>query len=914
VHVRDRPDGPREAEARRVAAGIERTPPTWDALSVRPTTPSTPAAPPMVRPVLRSPGRPLDGTVRRFMEPRLGHAFEGVRVHTDAGASEAAQALGARAWTTAPHIAFAEGEYRPGTPDGRRLLAHELTHLLQQEAGGGSRMQLQRDPLPEQEFESVYYTTRRLISELHDHLDHGRTEEARALVPRIRSMVSGGPLSMEFGLEAAQAFFRLGMRGEAMAALRASRSEHLPGHHRHSFSFDAAQALLEEGRRLQAVGEHEGAFEVLLQLVAWLSQPELALSSPFGMSDGPASYVQAFWPDAVAALFQVPAAVRTGGDGARADAMLREISAAVRGSRLVDELAPMVTQAFLAVEGGRGDQEAFAVLEEGQATHRPRRGEEFHYPRQAVNLLLDEGEGAVQAADWERAYTLFAEAFDWLRTHREALRSMFLNMGEARTFISSALYRVMGGILAIVDHHRVAAERAFREGAQDAEDRAAEAGRWIDRLATLFADILGASVAVAQIEHADPEADTATYRDARRPEVTLEVGAYPGEDVQTNVFGTTYDFDDRMRRIETILATERAQIDVAQGFYVADADVVALFEAAHGRPPDLHSLDDRRHFWALKYQHLTTTGGMGRQEAIQALVDSIGRYLRAFTMHTEYNVPETFEHPLTADFPRSTTQQALMDCGIYAMRTAYELSEIRTTASLEFHYVLIPNHVYLAVLDRGHDFGWALSNDVFRPIEGDIGALGVGVAVANEFDLLGGPVQTQGMSSFTERGLRRDFNRRRPPTFPPGQEALRATYLLLRDRTESEDRALSRDLVTVQRLHAELEDGQVTADFRTAVLEVVESRYARYDALADATRDYIRDLRAAVSDPRQRTDRVSLYFQNMFYLMRYVVHVLGQREHAADFNVQHALPANTDESYQGDPPPWEKAVFNFSEG
>jgi len=911
--VRDRSDGPREVEAREVAAGIEERPPTWSALAVRPTGPGTPTAPTVIRPVLRSPGRPLDGTVRRFMEPRLGHAFERVRVHTDSAASQAAWALGARAWTAGRHIAFGEGEYRPGTPDGRQLLAHELTHVLQQEEGQGSRTQLQRDPLPQREFEAVYYTVRRLISELNDHLDHGRTEDARALVPRIRSMVSGGPLAMEFGMEAAQAFFRLGMRGEAMAALQASRSEHLPGHHRHSFSFDAAQALLAEGRRLLAGGDHEAAFAVLLRLVSWLSQPELAQSSPFGTSDGPASYVRAFWPDAVAALFQVPAAVRMGGDAARADAMLGEISEAVRGSPLVDELAPMVAEAFLDVEGGHGDQEAFAVLEEGQASHRPRSGEQFRYPRQAVNLLLDEGEAAVQAEAWERAHTLFAEAFGWLRTHQEALRSVFLNMGEARTFISGALYRVMGGLLAIVDHHRVAAEQAFREGAQDAEARAAEAGRWIDRLSTLFRDIIGGTVAVAQIEHAESEDDTATYRDARRPEVTLEVGAYEGEDTQTTILGTTYNFGDRMRRVETILATEREQIDVARGFYVADADVVALFEAAHGRSPDLHSLDDRRLFWARKYQHLTTTGGMGRRDAIQALIDSIGAYLRAFTMHTEYNVPEAFEHPLTADFPRSTTQQALMDCGIYAMRTAYELSQIRTTASLEFHYVLIPNHVYLAVLDRGRDFGWGLSNDRFREISGDIGTLGVGVAVANEFDPLGGPVQTQGVSSFSEAGLRRDFTRPRPPTFPPGQEALRATYILLRDRTESEDRALSRDLLELQRRHAELEDGALTPEFRAAVLEVVERRYARYDALADATRTYYRELRAAVSDPRQRTDRVSLYFQNMFYLMRYVVHVLGQDDHAGDHNVQRALTVDTDLSYEGVPPPWEQAVFNFSE-
>lgn len=79
-------------------------------------------------------GRPLGASERDFFEPRFGHSFADVRVHTDGEAAAATHAIGARAFTHGRDIAFAPGEYDPGGADGRRLLAHELTHVVQQSA------------------------------------------------------------------------------------------------------------------------------------------------------------------------------------------------------------------------------------------------------------------------------------------------------------------------------------------------------------------------------------------------------------------------------------------------------------------------------------------------------------------------------------------------------------------------------------------------------------------------------------------------------------------------------------------------------------------------------------------------------------------------------------------------------------
>ncbi|HJQ31253.1 MAG TPA: DUF4157 domain-containing protein [Pyrinomonadaceae bacterium] len=92
------------------------------------------AAPPVVHEVLDMSGHPLDSATRGVMESRFGHDFSRVRVHTDKKAAESAREVGAQAYTVGRDIAFAPGRYAPETPSGLRLLAHELTHVVQQRA------------------------------------------------------------------------------------------------------------------------------------------------------------------------------------------------------------------------------------------------------------------------------------------------------------------------------------------------------------------------------------------------------------------------------------------------------------------------------------------------------------------------------------------------------------------------------------------------------------------------------------------------------------------------------------------------------------------------------------------------------------------------------------------------------------
>ena len=101
--------------------------------------------PGIVGDVLNSAGEPLDAGTRAAMEPRFGHDFGKVRVHSDARAAESARSLHALAYTVGSNIVFGAGQYKSQTESGQHLLAHELTHVVQQRQSLQPTIQRQDD-------------------------------------------------------------------------------------------------------------------------------------------------------------------------------------------------------------------------------------------------------------------------------------------------------------------------------------------------------------------------------------------------------------------------------------------------------------------------------------------------------------------------------------------------------------------------------------------------------------------------------------------------------------------------------------------------------------------------------------------------------------------------------------------------
>lgn len=96
---------------------------------------------------LTGPGTPMPEAVRAYFEPRFGQDFAGVQIHADAAAGRAAAAIDARAFTFGEHIAFAPGNFAPTSAEGRRLLAHELAHVVQQRGGADQVIRRETHPL-----------------------------------------------------------------------------------------------------------------------------------------------------------------------------------------------------------------------------------------------------------------------------------------------------------------------------------------------------------------------------------------------------------------------------------------------------------------------------------------------------------------------------------------------------------------------------------------------------------------------------------------------------------------------------------------------------------------------------------------------------------------------------------------------
>lgn len=111
---------------------------------------------PVIYDVLNSPGQPLDRGTRTFFEPRFGHDFSRVRIHSDDEAAQSAHALSALAYTVGHHVVFGPGQYAPGTRTGDRLIAHELSHVLQQRRSTASgSIELMNSPVHEAEADRI---------------------------------------------------------------------------------------------------------------------------------------------------------------------------------------------------------------------------------------------------------------------------------------------------------------------------------------------------------------------------------------------------------------------------------------------------------------------------------------------------------------------------------------------------------------------------------------------------------------------------------------------------------------------------------------------------------------------------------------------------------------------------------------
>jgi peptidoglycan/xylan/chitin deacetylase (PgdA/CDA1 family) len=114
--------------------------------------------PSIVSQALSSGGDPLDKDSRTSMEQKFGHDFSQVKIHTGELAAQSAFSINALAYTSGNNIVFNDGQYNPGSANGKKLLAHELTHVVQQRAGGAVARMIQCEMVRDRDGALVFRT------------------------------------------------------------------------------------------------------------------------------------------------------------------------------------------------------------------------------------------------------------------------------------------------------------------------------------------------------------------------------------------------------------------------------------------------------------------------------------------------------------------------------------------------------------------------------------------------------------------------------------------------------------------------------------------------------------------------------------------------------------------------------------
>jgi hypothetical protein len=242
--------------------------PGWDAARIPLFAPERGATP------TGTPGQPLAAATRAYFEPRFGHDFASVRIHSGAAAGASAAALGARAYTVRSDIVFAPGGYRPGSADGQRLLAHELAHVVQQ-AGGAPRIQRQTagsgerdEPLEaalerEQRWDDIARDAKALDEQLAPVMERLFAEQEAREAAEEPFFVKADP-----GLTHQKAALRAAKQ-RLPADLAAARTELIDAEKAFLRAEDALAALEKEEPSPAARNE---ALEKLVPLLAWLRE------------------------------------------------------------------------------------------------------------------------------------------------------------------------------------------------------------------------------------------------------------------------------------------------------------------------------------------------------------------------------------------------------------------------------------------------------------------------------------------------------------------------------------------------------------------------------------------------------------------------------------------------------------------
>lgn len=679
--------------------------------------------PDAVSEVLSSSGQPLAAAQRRFFEPRFSQDFGDVRVHDDAQANASARAIDAQAYTFGHHMVFGPQADELGSEHGRRLIAHELVHVVQHSnhhpAGAlPARRISQPGDAAEAEADAVSSQALRGATPSFGHTSVGATlsrqprgaqpptpavpfyqealdalaAERRQIITFIRSeMIPHSVPAMERLVALCEAIDRgaVGHIKTALAAFLAVNPHDFPP------LSPSASLVAEMSARMIMLGL-EGESAKLRRWSVARENISPSISGPFSQD------IYAWERIAERLLDRIP---ETGGaEGLKAlDGLLVFFGQLVRERLSLNEkeinegvkerakpfntsfVPPHHTISVYASELVRLRRETFAGIQS------------------AFQLVLDQAVADLTAGRGDAMLTSAKDRLENRLLPLVELADKSRYIGDVSIETTKSGFKKGGGV-----HYDVLAKT--------------EAARARRSVKIHFYDVKQMPSVASEMS-----SDFAGVFRARRRQIAL---------------------------IEKIYGLQKDD----QGKLTAETKENAAAMAKLG--PDglrLHNDDDWRKFVVAKFELRVATDSA--ENALKSVILLIQHYMRVFTTHTPYNIDDFGDNLLTKTFPRDRAGRLIHDCGVYALRTAYILSLLRDhpRLKLRFHYVIMPLHVGLLI--TGDDLPMFLvNNDAITPCKAsDLAALRSEWKQLDEEGKKGRPAKPATETRFTGELMASDF-------------------------------------------------------------------------------------------------------------------------------------------------------------
>lgn len=640
------------------------------------------SAPEIVKEMSNRPGQPLDPATRAAMEPRFGLDFSRIRVHSDAHAAESARTVGARAYTVGEHMVFDTGQYLPGSPDGQRLLAHELTHVAQQVgcAPAGSLTVGATDHHAEQEADSTASSTSNTIISISARdaspvlrrqprttgtsVPASTPDPYRPLTDKIADVQRSG-----FILAAA----KLPVLRKLEELAKAVEQQDLP----------VVQTATTEFIALDTAQPLDPATAVMLLDVPMVLVSRIFLLGLTGESQRleghffrtmRSAYDQPTrgegFSTRYAVLHQIVDEVITGAKFDKPAAAERTLDVALTAFKGLNDAAVQLDLAQVRKEQDAARAEAIAHETyrdplEGLARDRARTPGAFYSGLMGLVAQLVEV--------MQRAFQVLMDA---------AVSELEAGTGQgALATAKTVLTTKMAPVLESFD--MVLKSRKAQQPA------VADPSFGLRRPLTVDVDVTRSNFDKKLRRHLD-------YFDRSKQAASVEIEAFEIDDTS---------FAEKSLDVRRIVEIRIAQISTLERLFGLATDNTGKVTAESKQNVDslravagftLHGNDSWRSFLLEKFR-AARKETQDDWKALTATVAILRSYLSSFTTHTPYNIDEFGDNYLTRTFPRALTGQLIHDCGVYALRVAYALSLVRQELGLTFRAAVMPVHVGLVI-------------------------------------------------------------------------------------------------------------------------------------------------------------------------------------------------------------------------